>query len=50
MIPVEAKPFVRSLKLVWDKTVPLSPVANAFLLELSSTYPALNMLVEPMRH
>lgn len=48
MIPVEAKPFVRSLKLIWDKTVPLSPITNAFLLELSSTYPALKTLVEPV--
>lgn len=50
MIPVEAKPFVRSLKLIWDKTMPMSPIINAFLLELSSIYPVLKTLVGPMRH
>ena len=50
MIPVEAKTFVRSLKLIWDKNVPLSPIMNAFLLELRSIYPAPKTLVEPMRH
>lgn len=43
-IPVENKPFTRSLKLIWDSNAHFSPIASAFLLELSQRYPSLGTL------
>jgi len=48
MIPIEGKPFTRSLKLIWDSQVRFSPVTRAFLVELSQRYSALNTLVSPV--
>jgi DNA-binding transcriptional LysR family regulator len=45
-IPVEGKPFTRSLKLIWDANMHFSPIANAFLAELSPRYQALKPLVK----
>lgn len=45
MIPIEGKPFTRSLKLIWDSQVRFSPVTHAFLVELSQRYSVLNTLV-----
>lgn len=41
MIPVEGKPFTRTLKLVWDSQARFSPVTCAFLALLGKHYPAL---------
>jgi DNA-binding transcriptional LysR family regulator len=49
MLPVQGKPFTRSLKLIWDSRVPFSPITRAFLTELSQRYSALNeLLLEPV--
>lgn len=48
MIPIEGKPFTRSLKLIWDSQVHYSPVTRAFLVELSQRYSALNALLKPV--
>lgn len=45
MLPVEEKPFTRSLKLIWDANSYFSPVTLAFLDELSQRYPALSALL-----
>lgn len=45
-IPVKGKPFTRSLKLIWDANMHFSPIANAFLAELSPRYPALIALLK----
>ena len=45
MIPIQGKPFTRSLKLVWDANVYFSPLTRAFLVELSQHYSALNALL-----
>lgn len=41
MIPIEGKPFTRSLKLIWDANVHFSPIVRAFLGELSQRYSVL---------
>ncbi len=41
VVAIEGNPFMRSLKLVRDTNIPLSPVTRAFLVELSQRYPAL---------
>lgn len=46
MIPVEGRPFTRSLKLVWDSQTRFSPVARAFLTALGSRYPFLKTFVD----
>lgn len=46
MIPVEGRPFTRSLKLVWDSQTHFSPVTLAFLNELSRRYPALTTFID----
>jgi hypothetical protein len=46
MIPVEGRPFTRSLKLVWDSQTRFSPVARAFLTALGSRYPVLKTFVD----
>jgi DNA-binding transcriptional LysR family regulator len=46
MIPVEGKPFTRSLRLIWDAQVHFSPVTRAFLAELSQRYDVLNALLK----
>lgn len=46
IVPVEGKPFTRSLKLVWDSNVPFSPITQAFLLELSQRYSVLDALLK----
>lgn len=45
MIPVTEKPFVRSLKLIWESGMPFAPITLAFLTELSRTYPALHQVL-----
>lgn len=45
-IPVEGRHFTRSLKLIWDTNMHFSPIANAFLVELSQHYPALKAFVQ----
>ena len=40
-IPVEGRPLVRTLKLVWAEDAPFGPVALAFLEALSVEYPTL---------
>lgn len=39
-IPVEGRPLVRDLKLIWNRQTRLSPVTRAFLQALSALYPA----------
>ncbi|MEO8612040.1 MAG: LysR family transcriptional regulator [Chloroflexota bacterium] len=46
IVPVEGKPFMRSLKLVWDSNVHFSPITHAFLVELSQRYSVLNALLK----
>ncbi len=46
MIPIEGKPFTRSLKLIWDSQIHFSPVTRAFLIELSQRYKTLNILLK----
>ncbi|MFN8373678.1 MAG: LysR family transcriptional regulator [Anaerolineae bacterium] len=48
MIPIEGKPFSRSLKLIWDTNVHFSPITRAFLGELSQRYSALRGLLQQM--
>jgi DNA-binding transcriptional LysR family regulator len=50
MIPVEGRPFTRSLKLIWDAQTHFSPVTRAFLAALSERYPALKALLERVLH
>ncbi len=45
MIPVEDKPFTRSLKLIWDSQTHFSPITRAFLVELSGRYSALKAIL-----
>lgn len=47
-IPVEGKPFTRSLQLIWQSTASLSPVTRAFLAELTPVYPALASMTPPV--
>lgn len=49
MIPVEGKPFTRTLKLIWDRQIPFAPVTRAFLMELAGRYGALHGLLERQR-
>ncbi|MBZ0281581.1 MAG: LysR family transcriptional regulator [Anaerolineae bacterium] len=44
-IPVDGKPFTRSLKLIWDMQTHFSPITHAFLSELSQRYNVLNSLL-----
>ncbi len=44
-LPVEGRPLVRTLKLVWALDQPFGPVALAFLQTLSAEYDALRELV-----
>jgi len=46
IIPVEGKPFTRSLKLIWDSHLPFSPITRAFLIELSQRYEVLNSVLK----
>jgi LysR family transcriptional regulator, low CO2-responsive transcriptional regulator len=46
MIPVEGRPFTRSLKLVWDSQTRFSPVTRAFLTALGSRYLVLKTFVD----
>lgn len=50
MIPVEGRPFTRSLKLIWDSQTHFSPVTRAFLAALSERYPGLKALLERVFH
>ncbi|MEZ4681318.1 MAG: LysR substrate-binding domain-containing protein [Caldilineaceae bacterium] len=43
-IPIKASPLQRTLKLIWDKERPFSPIATAFLRHLSRRFPALTTL------
>ena len=46
-IPVEGQPFVRAMRLIWDREVRFSPVARAFLAFLAEHYPGLqNVLAQ----
>lgn len=44
VLPIVGRPLTRSLKLIWDSQVSLSPIVRAFLLELASRYPPLQSL------
>jgi LysR family transcriptional regulator, low CO2-responsive transcriptional regulator len=45
MIPVEGRPFTRSLRLIWDSQIHFSPVTRAFLVALNQRYGVLNALL-----
>ncbi len=45
MIPLENKPFTRSLKLIWDSSSYFTPITWAFLAKLQQHYPALGTLL-----
>lgn len=47
LVPVTGSPFMRSLKLIWDRDTPFSPVTRAFLTEISMLYPSLRELLAP---
>ena len=47
MIPIEARPFSRTLKLIWETDTQFSPITRAFLGALSIHYPALASLLNP---
>lgn len=40
-IPVEGQPFIRDMKLIWDRELHWSPVVRAFTAYLSEQYPGL---------
>ena len=44
-IPVEGRPLLRTLKLVWVEETPFGPVTAAFLEELSLEFPALRRVI-----
>jgi DNA-binding transcriptional LysR family regulator len=44
-IPVEGRPLLRTLKLVWAEETPFGPVAVAFLEELSREFAALRPVI-----
>lgn len=44
-IPIADAPLQRTLKLIWDKTTPFSPVATAFLRHLQGRFAALAAVV-----
>ena len=44
-LPLRDLPLKRSLKLLWDESLPLSPVTRALLQHLSAAFPALSELV-----
>jgi len=41
-VPVDGQPFVREIKLVWDRDVRFSPVVRAFIDYLSTDYPTVH--------
>ncbi|MBX3062193.1 MAG: LysR family transcriptional regulator [Anaerolineae bacterium] len=43
---IEGKPLHRSLKLIWDRSLPFSPIALAFLTELARRYSAIRELID----
>lgn len=47
MLPIEGKPFTRSLKLIWDSDSYFSPITRAFLSVLSQRYSVLETLLLP---
>lgn len=49
MIPIQDKPFTRSLKLIWDSSNYFSPVSLAFLTILSQHFPVLRALLKEMK-
>lgn len=44
-LPIEGRPFTRSLKLIWDSQFYFSPIVRAFLGELAQQYPTLDALL-----
>jgi LysR family transcriptional regulator, low CO2-responsive transcriptional regulator len=50
IIPIEGKPLMRSLKLIWASDVHFSPIANAFLRELSQSFSMVNELLNQDGH
>lgn len=38
-IPLESRPLMRVLNLIWDKATPLTPMARAFVMYLSGRFP-----------
>lgn len=46
-LPVAGSPFTRSLKLIWDRDTPFTPVTRAFLTAISAQYPRLAVLLNP---
>jgi len=49
MIPIQGKPFTRSLKLIWNSAMPFAPITYAFLAELSQRFPKLTPLLEQLK-
>lgn len=46
VLPIEDKPLVRHLKLIWAAKSPFSPVTSAFLAELARQYPVLQAVLK----
>ena len=46
-VPVAGRPFVREIKLVWDRDVRFSPIVRAFINFLTTDYPSLSAAVKP---
>ena len=44
-ISVEGTPLRRTLRAIWEKQTPFSPIVSAFLASLASTYPALKSVL-----
>ncbi len=46
-VPVAGRPFVREIKLVWDRDVRFSPIVRAFITFLTTDYPSLGTALKP---
>lgn len=46
-VPVEGKPLVRELKLIWNRDTQASPITRRFLTFLSQHYPAVHVILNP---
>lgn len=47
-IPIQGKPLIRSLKLIWASDIFFSPIANAFLSKLGQSYNMLDELLNQL--
>ncbi|MFW5709123.1 MAG: LysR family transcriptional regulator [Chloroflexota bacterium] len=45
-IPLENVPLIRTIKILWDQTIPFTPITRAFLDVLAMDYPHLSSLVQ----